>query len=177
MPDPPGAPSILDDAIAALPHGPEFRFVDRLQALDPGRSGVGEYTVRGDEPFLRGHFPGDPLLPGVLLVEAAAQLAGVVAQAEPGRPPLAGLKLTAIRQAKITGSARPGQTLTLRAEILARWGHLIQARVSACMGETSVLVGEIILGAMPGAEENFAPGVPARSSPPRGAGSDGRLTG
>src|SRR5438477_373711 len=91
----------LRAALRFLPHGPEFRFLDRLTSLDPGRSGTGEYRVRGDEPFLRGHFPGKPLFPGVLLVEAAAQLAGVVAQSDPVIAPLAGLKLTALRNVKI----------------------------------------------------------------------------
>src|SRR5215204_1101361 len=103
----------LSKALAHLPHGPEFRFVDRLTALDPGKSGTGEYTVRGDEPFLRGHFPGEPLFPGVLLIEAAAQLAGTVAQTDPQIPPLKGLRLTAVRGAKILGTAKPGQTITL----------------------------------------------------------------
>src|SRR2546425_11773760 len=98
-------------ALAALPHGPEFRFLDRLILLEPGKNGAGEYTVRGDEPFLRGHFPGQPLMPGVLLVEAAAQLAGTVAQSDPQHPRLAGLKLTALRNVKILGTARPGEVI------------------------------------------------------------------
>ncbi len=97
----------LDKALSLLPHGAEFRFLDRLAKLDPGQSGAGGYKVRGDEPFLRGHFPGQPIFPGVLLVEAAAQLAGVVAQSDPKIPPLAGLKLTALRNVKIS---RHGQT-------------------------------------------------------------------
>ncbi len=135
----------LAAALAALPHGPEFRFLDRLLELEPGRRGVGEYRVRGEEPFLRGHFPGEPLLPGVLLIEAAAQLAGVVAQSDPARAPLRGLKLTAVRQAKITGTARPGEVLTLRAEVVGRLGGLVQVRVQAstCAGE--VLSGELTL--------------------------------
>lgn len=135
----------LDRALAALPHGPGFRFLDRLRELDPGRTGVGEYTLRGDEPFLAGHFPGNPIMPGVLLVEAAAQLAGVVAQSDPAMPPLEGLKLTAIRGAKITGTARPGQTVCLRAEIVGRLGGLVQARASAELAGIVFLETELVL--------------------------------
>ena len=44
----------LKEALKSLPHGPEFRFVDRLLSLDPGKEGVGEYLLRGDEPWLPG---------------------------------------------------------------------------------------------------------------------------
>ncbi len=77
-----------EKALSFLPHGPEFRFVDRVIELDPGKQGRGEYTLRGNEDFLRGHFPGAPLMPGVLVAEAGAQLAGVVAQSDPTREPL-----------------------------------------------------------------------------------------
>ncbi len=132
-------------ALAALPHGPEFRFIDRLTALDPGRSGRGEYQVRGDEPFLRGHFPDDPLMPGVLLLEAAAQLAGVVAQSDPAIPPLVGLKLTALRQVKILGSARPGQVVEIEARIEGRMGGLVQASAEARLDGALVLQAAITL--------------------------------
>lgn len=118
----------LQAALALLPHGAEFRFVDRMLELDPGKSGVGEYRVRGDEPFLRGHFPGEPLMPGVLLVEAVAQLAGVVAQSDPTIATLPGLKLTALRNVKILGSARPGETLRIEAQVTGRLGNLVQAQ-------------------------------------------------
>ena len=64
----------LKQALAFLPHGLEFRFIDHLLQLEPGRKGIGEYQVKGDEPFLRGHFPGEPLFPGVLLVEFQTSL-------------------------------------------------------------------------------------------------------
>ena len=132
-------------ALAALPHGPEFRFLDRLTSLDPGKSGTGEYTVRGDEPFLRGHFPGQPLMPGVLLVEAAAQLAGVVAQCDPAIAPLPGLKLTALRGVKILGSARPGEVLRIEATITGRLANLVQARATASVNGAVVLQAELTL--------------------------------
>lgn len=135
----------MHDALKSLPHGPEFRFVDKLTALDPGKSGSGEYTVRGDEPFLRGHFPGQPIFPGVLLVEAAAQLAGTVAQSDPQIPPLAGLKLTAMRGIKILGTARPSEVIQLDAKILNRLGNLIQAQVVARVNGQTVMQGELTL--------------------------------
>lgn len=136
---------LLRKALSLLPHGAEFRFVDRLLELDPGKRGVGQYRLRGDEPFLHGHFPGDPLMPGVLLVEAAAQLAGVVAQSDPTIPPLAGLKLTALRAVKILGSARPGEVVQLEARVTGRLGNLIQAQGQALVDGRLVLSAEVTL--------------------------------
>jgi 3-hydroxyacyl-[acyl-carrier-protein] dehydratase len=133
------------NALQFLPHGPEFRFLDKVSSLTPGKEGVGEYRVRGDEPFLRGHFPGDPILPGVLLIEAAAQLAGVVAQSDPAITPLAGLKLAALRGVKILGAARPGDVVQLEARVIGRLGHLIQAEARGHVGDTLVLSAELTL--------------------------------
>jgi 3-hydroxyacyl-[acyl-carrier-protein] dehydratase len=137
----------VDPAVAlqSLPHGPEFRFIDRVTKLDGGRNGSGEYTVRGDEPFLRGHFPGQPMMPGVLLVEAVAQLAGTVAQSDPTIPPLRGLKLTALRGVKILGTARPGQTIQLEARVTGRLGNLVQAQGSASVESRQILHADITL--------------------------------
>ncbi len=149
MNDPDDPNDLLREALAFLPHGPEFRFVDRLLSLEPGRAGVGEYTVRGDEPFLRGHFPGQPLFPGVLLVEAAAQLAGVVAQSDPQFPPLPGLKLTALRSVKILGTARPGQAIHIEARVLGRLGNLVQAQATVSVAGQTVLQAEVTLSGEP----------------------------
>jgi len=141
----------MNDPLDSLPHGPDFRFIDRVVKLEPGKSGSGEYTVRGDEPFLRGHFPGQPIFPGVLLVEAAAQLAGTVAQSDPQIPPMAGVKLTAMRGIKILGTARPGEVIQLEAKILNRLGNLIQAQVSAVVNGQNVMQGELTLSGEPAA--------------------------
>lgn len=135
----------LEAALARLPHGAEFRFVDRLLELDPGKSGVGEYHVRGDEPFLRGHFPGEPLMPGVLLAEAIAQLAGVVAQSDSAIAPLPGLKLTALRNVKILGSARPGETLRIEAQVTGRLGNLVQAQGRVLASNEVLVQAELCL--------------------------------
>lgn len=137
--------NLLDSALKALPHGPEFRFLDELTELVPGQSGRGRYTVRGDEPFLRGHFPTEPLFPGVLLAEAAAQLGGVVAQSDPQLKPLRGLKLTALRGVKILGSARPGEIIELSARVTGRLANLVQVQASATVNGQTVLQAELTL--------------------------------
>ena len=133
------------DPLAALPHGPEFRFVDALDSLDPGKSATARYTVRGDEAFLAGHFPGNPLMPGVILIEAIAQLGGVVAQSDPEIPPLANLLLTGVRGAKILGAARPGETLSIRAEVEGRLGAMIQVSGEVAVGERVLATAKVML--------------------------------
>ena len=146
-------PGLLELAIRSLPHGPEFRFVDRMLSLAPGREGVGEYRVRDEGFYSRGLPPGDPFLPAALLVEAGAQVAGIVAQEDPAHPSLPHLKLTALRAVKILGSARPGETLRIEAVISGRLGSLVQAEVSAFIANTKVLSAELTLsGASHGGE-------------------------
>src|SRR5206468_11037438 len=145
MPDAKTMNASFGGALESLPHGAEFRFSDRLLTLDPGIAGAGVYRVRGDEPFLRGHFPNQPLMPGVLLLEAAAQLAGIVAQSDPKIPPLPGLKLTAVRGAKILGTARPGEVIKLEARVVGRLNNLVQARAVATVNGRLVLQAELTL--------------------------------
>lgn len=136
-------------ALAHLPHGSEFLFIDRLTALNPGKSGRGEYTLRGDEPFLRGHFPDRPMMPGVLLIEATAQLAGIVAQNDPTISPLRDLRLTAIRGCKILGTAKPSETIVIEARITGRMGGLVQASATASIADRLILQAELTLSGQP----------------------------
>jgi len=133
------------DPLEALPHGPEFRFLDSVRALVPGRSGVATYRVRGTEPFLAGHFPGRPIVPGVILIEAVAQLAGVVAQSDPSIARLDDLRLSAVRSAKIFATAGPGAVLEISAEIAGRLGPLIQAIGSITAEGITLLTTQITL--------------------------------
>jgi 3-hydroxyacyl-[acyl-carrier-protein] dehydratase len=136
---------LLADALARLPHGAEFRFIDRLLSLDPGKQGASEYRVPEDQPFLRGHFPGEPLFPGVLLIEAAAQLAGCVAQSDPDIPPLSHLKLAGVRAVKFSGSAKPGQIIRVEAMLTGRLANVVSATAVAWVEDQLVLRVELTL--------------------------------
>ena len=135
----------LDSALDALPHGGGFRFVDELVSLDRGVSAHGRYLVRGDEAFLAGHFPGNPMMPGVVLAEAVAQLAGVAAQCDPELPPLADLRLTGLGKVKILGAAVPGDTLDIEVTIAGRMGNLVQAEGEVRVGDKLVCSARVTL--------------------------------
>jgi 3-hydroxyacyl-[acyl-carrier-protein] dehydratase len=116
----------IQSALHSLPHGPSFRFLDELESLVPGREATARYLVRGDEAFLEGHFPGHPMMPGVILIEAIAQLGGVVAQTDPEIPAMSDLRLTAVRAAKILDAAVPGDLLEIEVKVEGRLGGLVQ---------------------------------------------------
>ena len=136
----------LVQALSSLPHGPEFRFIDELTALTPGESATARWQLKGTEEFLRGHVPGQPLLPGVIMVEALAQLGGIIAQTRPGIEPLKNLRLTAVRQFKILGSILPGQSLLIEAKLEGVLGGVLQ--VSGSLADESgqrLATGAVVL--------------------------------
>ena len=69
----------INEIMEILPHGYPFLLVDRIVELEMGKRVVGIKNVTINEPFFQGHFPGQPIMPGVLIVEAMAQTAGVLA--------------------------------------------------------------------------------------------------
>jgi len=130
----------LIQALSSLPHGSEFRFIDELVELIPGTSAKAVWKLKGDEEFLRGHFPGAPLMPGVLMIEALAQLGGILIQTRPGEAPLKNMRLTAVRQIKILGSITPGQSLHLSGALQGMLDNLGQVS-----GEIRDDAGNVIL--------------------------------
>ena len=95
-----------------LPHRPPFLFVTEVTAVEPGMSARGHWDLTGDEPFFGGHFPGRPTLPGVLMVEALAQLGGIAVLLDDryvGKLPLFG----GIERARFRRQVVPGERLEL----------------------------------------------------------------
>ena len=112
--------------LAALPHRYPMLLVDRVEEIVPDQSIRAIKAVTINEPFFQGHFPGRPIMPGVLIIEALAQAAGVLAIESLG---LAGsgklVYFMAIDGAKFRTPVEPGCLLTLEAEF-------IQKRASVC---------------------------------------------
>ena len=112
--------------MAALPHRYPFLLIDRIEALEPKKRIVAIKAVTINEPFFQGHFPGRPIMPGVLLVEAMAQASGVLAVESLG---LAGtgklVYFMAIDGAKFRKPVEPGVLLRLEASF-------VQKRASVC---------------------------------------------
>jgi 3-hydroxyacyl-[acyl-carrier-protein] dehydratase len=104
------------ELVALLPHGPEFRFVDAVDAFEPGVSITARYRVTGDEPFLAGHFPGNPVFPGVIQLEALAQAGAIAVLADAryaGKLPLFG----GVEKVRWRRLVRPGDELLLSVEL------------------------------------------------------------
>jgi 3-hydroxyacyl-[acyl-carrier-protein] dehydratase len=138
-----------------LPHRRPFLFVDRIVALEKGRSLVAERRLRSEEPFFGGHFPGNPVMPGVLVCEALAQACGILqglADAERGAEAPGGYFLANVK-VKFTATAYPGDTLRLETRRAKRFGALIMFDVAAYVGEREVARGTLSL-----AEQSLAKG-------------------
>ena len=129
-----------DPIALGLPHRAPFIFVDEVVAHQPGESATCRKTFPPDEPLFAGHFPGDPLVPGVILAEALAQTAGIAVGGE-GRA----FRLSAIKSMKFPGAVRPQEEITLQAAKRGAVGGLWQFDVSARVGERLVAEGVVVL--------------------------------
>jgi 3-hydroxyacyl-[acyl-carrier-protein] dehydratase len=130
----------MDPISLGLPHRPPFIFVESVDKLEAGLLAECSKTFRRNEKFFEGHFPGNAIVPGVLLVEGMAQTAGIAV----GGPQKVFL-LTAIRSMKFLRSVRPDEPIGFSARKLGHVGGLVQCAVEARVGEHLVAEGQIIL--------------------------------
>jgi 3-hydroxyacyl-[acyl-carrier-protein] dehydratase len=148
-------PYELSDLLPVLPHRPPFLFVDRVTKLEPGKSIVAERRLRPDEPQFAGHFPGRPIMPGVLVAEALAQTSGLLiglseiltAAAPPAKPKAFFLATTSL---KFTHPAAPGDLLVLRAATDRNFGGLYRFSVEAAAGRNVIATGSLTLALVEG---------------------------
>ena len=130
--------------MAALPHRYPLLLVDRVESLDPDTGIVAIKAVTINEQFFQGHFPGRPIMPGVLIVEALAQAAGILAVESLGLSGTGKLVyFMAIEGAKFRAPVEPG--ILLRLEV-----GFVQKRPTVCKFAGRALVGEKVV-----AEANF----------------------
>jgi len=127
------------DYLQRLPHRDPFRFITKVTQIKAGEFGEGVWSLDGTEPFFAGHFPGHPLVPGVLLAEAMAQISGLV-----GPPESKEGKLVHV-DVRFDQSVAPPVEIILRSKHLRSIGLLQQFEVSASVGQDTVARGMLTL--------------------------------
>jgi 3-hydroxyacyl-[acyl-carrier-protein] dehydratase len=141
----------MDPIALGLPHREPFIFVESVDHLETGRLAECSKTFRKTDSLFDGHFPGNAMVPGVLLVEGMAQTAGI-AVGGPGKMFL----LTAIRSMKFLRPVRPEEPLGFRARKVGDIDGLVQCAVEARVGQDLVAEGQIILvDTSPGGESGL----------------------
>ncbi len=127
------------DLLSRLPHGISFRFIDRILEIAPGESIVALKNVTSNEPYLQGHFPGNPIMPGVLLLEAMAQTAGLLL------PAGSSAFLAQIKEARFRRPIIPGDQIRIEAARLTGLGTLHRFAVKAFVEGATAAEAEIVL--------------------------------
>ncbi|GGP24494.1 3-hydroxyacyl-ACP dehydratase FabZ [Silvimonas amylolytica] len=127
----------INDIVKYLPHRYPFLLVDRVVELELGKSIKAIKNVTINEPFFQGHFPGYPVMPGVLIMEALAQAAGVLSFKSEGRMPSDGTLyfFAGIDNARFKRQVLPGDQLTLCVEMVAQKRGIYKYQAKAYVGD------------------------------------------
>ena len=135
----------FDQILRKLPHAYPFHMIDRILEIEPGKKAIALKNVSVDELQSSGHFSGEPVMPGILILEALAQTGGLAfhsqEETEGGEIPF----LARIEKFRLKGKAIPGDQLILEAEVLRVFSSLAMVRVQARIGDEPVAEGVLIL--------------------------------
>ncbi|MCP1310480.1 3-hydroxyacyl-ACP dehydratase FabZ [Paenibacillus tyrfis] len=126
-----------------IPHRYPFLLVDRILETEVGVRAVGIKNVTINEPFFQGHFPEYPVMPGVLIIEALAQVGGVALLQVEGNQGKIGM-LTGVDNFRFRGQVKPGDTLTLEVAITRMKGIIGKGQATAKVEGKVVAEGEIM---------------------------------
>ncbi|HTL29515.1 MAG TPA: 3-hydroxyacyl-ACP dehydratase FabZ family protein [Tepidisphaeraceae bacterium] len=135
-----GGAQTPDDLLARLPHRDPFRFVSKIVEIKPGETAEAVWTLTGNEVFFAGHFPGRPLVPGVLIAEALAQLSGLIA---PDREAMEG-KLAHV-DVRFEQAVCPPAEIVLHSRLARAMGPLQHFEVHATLGDQTIAKGSLTL--------------------------------
>ena len=152
---------LKQDVLELLPHKPPFRFLTSVRRIDKRQCGEAVWRVTGEEDFLKGHFPSDPIVPGVLIIEALAQLSGLVAVF--GGLSGDGIDETAGAESSVEGimgrlahmecrfhrAVTPPAEIRLRSKQYGVFEKLHQYEVEAAVGDAVVAKGGLTLALIP----------------------------
>jgi beta-hydroxyacyl-ACP dehydratase FabZ len=133
----------LNEILKILPHRFPFLLVDRIIELEPGKRAVGIKNVTFNEWFFQGHFPNDPIMPGVLIMEAMAQVGGVLLMTSTGNEGKTAL-FGGVHRFRFRRAVRPGDQLVTEVELLKWKGNAGKVNVVGKVDGQVVAEGEYL---------------------------------
>jgi 3-hydroxyacyl-[acyl-carrier-protein] dehydratase len=126
----------VQEIMHRIPHRPPFLMVDRAESYVPGKSIVGIKCVTINEPFFLGHFPGAPVMPGVLIVEAMAQTGGLLMSKSWDVDPEGKIILfMSVDNCRFRHPVRPGDVLRLEVEVLRTRADVVKFKGRGLVGD------------------------------------------